>query len=223
MTERRFVQYLTFRADRAWRRLEEQTRCEGRAEFVDELTRAGDMTTYAYSTLGLKQDAGLLLWRAASSPDPLQDSLNRLLLTGLGRYLDVTHSFIGLIRPSNYVRRQTTQEQAIFEQDRKRYLIVYPFAKTVEWYLMSQEVRQAMMNEHIRVGHEFPTVRQLLVYSTGLDDQEFIVSYETDELDTFQELVIALRSTEARRYTLRDTPIFTCVHRPVAETVALLG
>lgn len=223
MTERRVIQYLTFKAERRWRQLPEEKRCAGRAEFVDELTRADHVTTYAYSTLGLKQDSDLLLWRAAESPEALQDSLSRLLLTGLGSYLDVTHSMVGLIRSSNYVRRQTTQEQAIFELDRQRYLIVYPFTKTIEWYLMSKEARQGMMNEHIRVGHEFPAVRQLLVYSTGLDDQEFIVAYETDDLDAFQALVIALRSTEARRYTLRDTPIFTCVHRAAAETVALLG
>lgn len=223
MTERRFIQYLTFKAERAWRQLDENTRCVGRAEFERELADSREITTYAYSTLGLKSDSDLLLWRAAASPESLQDSLSRLQLTGLGRYLDVTHSFVGLIRPSTYVRRQTTQEQAIFEQERQRYLIVYPFVKTSEWYLLSKDTRQGMMNEHIRVGHEFPTVRQLLVYSTGLDDQEFIVSYETDDLDAFQELVIALRATEARRYTLRDTPILLCVHRPLAETLALLG
>ncbi|MBI4670356.1 MAG: chlorite dismutase family protein [Chloroflexi bacterium] len=190
---------------------------------ANELAQASEITSYLYSTLGLKTDADLLLWRVAASPDALQDSLSRLLLTGLGRYLDVTHTFNGLVRPSKYVRRATTQEQALFEQERQRYFIVYPFTKTIEWYLMSQDARQGMMNEHIRVGHEFPSVRQLLVYSTGLDDQEFIVAYETDELDAFQGLVIALRSTEARRYTLRDTPIFTCVHRPVAGTLALLG
>lgn len=223
MTERRFVQYLTFKADRAWRQLGEEARCDGRAEFVEELARAADITTYAYSTLGLKRDADLLLWRLGANPEAMQESLSRLLMTGLGQYLEVTHLFIGLIRPSNYVRRATTQEQAILEQERQRYFIIYPFVKTIEWYLMSKEARQGMMNEHIRIGHEFAMVRQLLVYSTGLDDQEFLVAYETDDLDAFQELVIQLRSTEARRYTLRDTPIFTCVYRPLAETVALLG
>lgn len=223
MTERRFVQYLTFKADRAWRQLGEEARCTGRAAFVEELAQATDITTYAYSTLGLKRDADLLLWRLGENPEALQDSLSRLLMTGLGQYLEVTHSFIGLIRPSNYVRRPTTQEQAILEQERQRYFIIYPFVKTIEWYLMSKEARQGMMNEHIRIGHEFAMVRQLLVYSTGLDDQEFLVAYETEDLDAFQELVIQLRSTEARRYTLRDTPIFTCVYRPLAETVALMG
>jgi len=219
----RFVQYLTFKVDPAWRRLPAGERAHGREEFARELERAEGVTTFAYSTLGLKSDADLLLWRMSDAPDPLQESLSRLLLTGLGYYLELTHSFVGLIGQSTYVRRQDTQEQAIFEQDRQRYLIVYPFSKTTEWYLMSKEARQGMMNEHIRVGHEFPMVRQLLVYSTGLDDQEFVVSYETEDLAAFQQLVIALRDTEARRYTLRDTPIFTCVYRPVGETLALLG
>ena len=223
MTEFRFVQYLTFQVDSAWRRLPDQERRSGREEFTRELNATDSIKTYVYSTLGLKSDADLFVWRMSDTPDRLQESLSRLLLTGLGRYLQLTHSFIGLIRPSTYVRRQDTQEQAILEQDRQRYLIVYPFSKTTEWYWMSQEARQGMMNEHIRIGHEFPAVRQLLVYSTGLDDQEFIVSYETEDLAAFQQLVIALRDTAARRYTLRDTPIFTCVYRALPETLALLG
>ncbi len=223
MSEMHFVQYLALKADPAWRRLSENERRLGREQFAQELERADNIQSYAYSTLGLKSDTDLFLWRMSASPEPLQESLSCLLLTGLGRYLEISHSFVGLIRASTYVRRQDKQEQAILEQDRQKYLIVYPFSKTIEWYLMSKEARQGMMNEHIRIGHEFQSVRQLLVYSTGLDDQEFVVSYETEELDTFQQLVIALRDTEARRYTLRDTPIFTCIYRPVAETLALLG
>jgi chlorite dismutase len=218
-----FVQYLTFKTDPAWRRLPEVDRHKGREEFAQELTRANDSVTYVYSTLGMKSDADLFLWRMSEEPALLQESLSYLLQTGLGQYLELTHTFVGLIRSSTYVRRQETQEQAVFEQDRQRYLIVYPFSKTIDWYLMSKEARQGMMNEHIRIGHEFPMVRQVLVYSTGLDDQEFIVSYETEDLSAFQQLVIALRDTEARRYTLRDTPIFTCIYRPVSECLALLG
>ena len=222
MTNFRFVQYLTLKTEPAWRQLPEEERRRSRAEFAEELECEG-IKSYAYSTLGLKTGADLFLWRMSEGPDRLQESLSRLLLTGLGRYLQITNSFIGLVRSSTYVRRQDTQEQAIFEQQRLKYLIVYPFSKTTEWYLMSKEARQGMMNEHIRIGHEFAKVRQVLVYSTGLDDQEFIVSYETQDLEAFQQLVIALRDTEARRYTLRDTPIFTCVYRSVPETLALLG
>ncbi len=100
---------------------------------------------------------------------------------------------------------------------------MYPFSKTTEWYLMSKEARQGMMNEHMRVGHEYAKVRQVLLYTTGLDDQEFVVAYETDDLFSYQSLLIALRSTEARRYTLKDQPIFTAIYRSMHEVLALLG
>jgi chlorite dismutase len=220
--ERIFVQFLVFRVEGAWRRLSAQEREQGRAEFL-EAVQQSDLTTYGYSLTGLKAGCDLLLWRLASSLDTLQESTSALLKTGLGRYAQLTHALTGLVRPSQYVRKPTSQEQGMLVTDRKRYLIVYPFVKTTEWYLLSREARQGMMNEHIRVGHQFPAVRQLLAYSFGLDDQEFIVAYETDDLKAFQELVMALRETEARRYTLRDTPIFTGIHHPPEEALALLG
>jgi chlorite dismutase len=129
----------------------------------------------------------------------------------------------GMVRPSQYVKKPTVQEQAMFEGRRRTYLIVYPFVKTAEWYLLSRDERQRMMNEHMRVGHQYPMVAQLLAYSFGVDDQEFIVAYETDDLSAFQDLVYALRMTEGRRYTVRDTPILVGIHRPLPQILALLG
>lgn len=220
----RFVQYLCLRTDPLWRRLPADVRARGRAEFADVIRKAApDVVTDAYSTLGLKVSAELLLWWRADDPEPVQETLSALLQSGLGQYCSVTHSLFGLTRPSIYTRRRTAQEQALDEPDRLRYLVVYPFSKTVEWYLMTREARQGLMNEHMRVGHEFADVRQVLLYATGLDDQEFIVAYETDRLERHQQLVIDLRSTESRRYTLRDTPIFTAIHRPLDVALALLG
>lgn len=219
----RFVQYTFFKLDPAWRRLPEDEREKGRREFARVVEQTEGVKTFSYSTLGLKVGADLMLWRIAGSLDELQEMLAQMLNTGLGRYLELTHSLFGLTRPSTYTRRRTTQEQAVDEQERLRYLTVYPFSKTTEWYLMSKEARQGMMNEHMRVGHEYAKVRQVLLYATGLDDQEFVVAYETDDLYSYQGLLIALRSTEARRYTLKDQPIFTCIHRPLAEALALLG
>jgi len=219
----RFVQYIFFKLDPAWRRLSEDERTRGRCEFARVVEQTAGVKTFSYSTLGLKVDSDLMLWRIADSLDDLQEILAQLLQTGLGRYLQVTYSLFGMTRPSTYTKRRTTQEQAVDEQERLRYLTVYPFSKTTEWYLMSKEARQGMMNEHMRVGHEYAKVRQVLLYATGLDDQEFVVAYETEDLYSYQGLLIALRSTEARRYTLKDQPIFTCIHRPLSETVALLG
>jgi chlorite dismutase len=75
----------------------------------------------------------------------------------------------------------------------------------------------------MKVGHAYQQVRQLLAYSFGLDDQEFIVAYETDELVIFQDLVRDLRETESRRSTVRDTPIITGIHRPLGEILGLLS
>lgn len=218
-----FIQYLFFKTDPLWRRLSKEERIQGKKEFSQVVEGTPAVQTFAYSTLGLKVDADFMLWRTAASLDVLQDMLGQLLQTGLGQYLQATHSLFGMTRPSVYTKRRTAQEQAVDEQERLRYLTVYPFSKTTEWYLMSKEARQGMMNEHMRVGHEYAKVRQVLLYTTGLDDQEFVVAYETDDLYSYQGLLIALRSTEARRYTLKDQPVFTCIHRTLPETLALLG
>lgn len=192
-------------------------------ELAETIERQAGITTFAYNTTGLKADADLLLWRHGEDVKALQEAAARIHQTSLGSYLEISHSYFGLIRPSTYTRRPTTQEQAVFAQERGTYLVVYPFAKTAEWYLLSKATRQGMMNEHIKIGHEYPNIKQVLVHSTGLDDQEFMVSYETEDLLEFQSLVVDLRATDGRAYTLRDTPIFTCVHRPLREALDLLA
>jgi chlorite dismutase len=127
----------------------------------------------------------------------------------------------GFTRPSQYTRTRSTQEIDPFEGARQPYLVIYPFVKTIDWYLMSREARQGMMNEHIRIGKQYEDITQLLLYSFGLQDQEFVVVYETDDLPRFSDLVNELRSTEARRHTLRDAPLYTAMHHPAEETLAL--
>jgi chlorite dismutase len=219
-----FVQFLSFRADARWRRLPEAERAQGRTELaqvIEEATTA--VTTTCYCGVGFRTDVDLLLWRAGAAPDIMQEMTARLMQTGMGAYLEPTYSLFGFTRPSSYTRRPTAQEQAADQERHGAYLVVYPFTKTTDWYLMSKEARQGMMNEHMRVGHSYADVSQTLLYSTGLSDAEFIVAYETDDLARFQTLVIELRATEARRYTLRDTPIITAVRRPLRTALAMIG
>jgi chlorite dismutase len=223
-TESTFVQFLSFRADARWRRLPEEERAQGRTELaqvIEEATPA--VTTTCYCGIGFRTDVDLLLWRAGATPAAMQEMTAQLLQTGMGKYLEATHSLFGFTRPSSYTRRATAQEQAVSQERQGAYLIVYPFTKTTDWYLMSKEARQGMMNEHMRIGHGFADVSQTLLYSTGLSDAEFIVAYETDDLARFQSLVIELRATEARRYTLRDTPVITAVRRALPTALAMIG
>ena len=218
-----FVQYLFLKVDPAWRRLPVRERAAGRSGFAQALAAATDVTWFSYSTLGLKVGADIMLWWKSREPDTAQLLTGTLLGTGLGQYCEISHSLWGITRPSLYTKRRTAQEQALDAPDRLKYLIVYPFTKTIEWYLMSRDARQGLMNEHMRVGHDYADVRQVLLYATGLDDQEFVVAYETDSLERHHQLVVALRATEARRYTQRDTPIFTAIHRPIDDVLSLIG
>ena len=136
-------------------------------------------------------------------------------------YLQMTTALWGYTRPSQYTKTRSTQEIDPFAGERKPYLVMYPFVKTIDWYLMGREARQGMMNEHIRIGKQYEDITQLLLYSFGVQDQEFIVVYETDDLPRFSDLVNELRSTEARRYTQRDTPLHTALYHPAEETLAL--
>jgi len=218
-----FVHALALGLDGAWRRLPDAQRRSSCADFVSSIEQSKDVTSYAYTMVGLQPGIDLMLWRLAPSLDALEASAAAALRCGMGTWMKVEESFVGLIQPSQYVKKPTPQEQSLFSGERSRYLVVYPFTKSAEWYLLDKETRQRVMNEHMKVGHGYPQVRQLLAYSFGLDDQDFVVAYETDDLAAFGELVRALRSTESRRSTVRDTPILAGIHRPLDELAGLFG
>ncbi|MCH7662836.1 MAG: chlorite dismutase family protein [Chloroflexi bacterium] len=167
----------------------------------------------------------ILIWCALEADEPVE--AERFFTTfsqatnPFRHVLDPVFTLWGFTKPSQYTKTRSTQEIDPFSKKRKPYLVIYPFAKTPEWYLMSREARQGMMNEHIKIGKQYPEIKQLLLYSFGLQDQEFVVVYETDDLTKFSDLVYELRDTEARRYTLFDTPVITAIYHPAEETLNL--
>jgi chlorite dismutase len=223
VNEARFVHALALGVDPAWRRLPAKERCRGAEELAGALAAGTEVTTFSYSTIGLEPGADFLLWSLAPSLDALEERAAGVLRSALGGWLTVRESFLGIIQPSQYVKKPTPQEQSLFSGERSRYLVVYPFTKTTDWYLQGREARQGIMNEHMRIGHDYPEIRQLLANSFGIDDMDFLVAYETDDLARFGELVRALRGTDSRRSTVRDTPLLVGIHRPFAEIATLLG
>ena len=223
--ETTYIQAVALGLDPAWRRTPTEAQADEIAALLDAeaATTAAGIRTLTYSTIGLEPGVDLLLFRLAPSIEALETAGARLARSGLGRWLSVRHSLLGRIGASQYVRRPTDQERSLLDGEPAGYLIVYPFTKSTDWYLQSREERQGIMNEHMRVGHRFPTVRQLLAYSFGLDDQDFVVAYDTDDLGAFGDLVRELRGTESRRSTVRDTPLLLGVHRPLAEILGRLA
>ena len=223
MTESRYVHALALGLDPAWRRQTRDERCRSAEEFCAALSARSEVTTFTYSMIGLKAGVDMMLWSLAPSVEALEEKIAAALRTGMGTWMAPRQSFLGIIRPSQYVKRPTPQEQSLFSGERSKYLVVYPFTKSADWYLLSQEERQTVMNEHMKIGHRYQQVRQLLAYSFGVDDMDFLVAYETDDLAAFGDLVRKLRGTESRRSTVRDTPIMTGIHRPIEAITRLLG
>ena len=223
LSERRFVHALALGLDPAWRRLPVEERFESAEDLVAAVRLESEVTTHCYSMVGLQPGADLLLWSLGPTLDSIEERSAMALRSGMGKWMRVKESFLGVIQASQYVKKPTPQEQSLFSGERSRYLVVYPFTKSAEWYQLPAEERQRIMNGHMKIGHGYPEVRQLLAYSFGLDDMDFLVAYETDDLPKFGELVRALRGTESRLSTVRDTPILTGVHRPIEEITELLG
>ena len=178
---------------------------------------------YIYSVFPARCDGDFLLWSAqrAEEPEVAGEVLTQYpqMLEELRKYIAPVEVLWGFTRPSMYARGKTEQAIDPFDGNRSRYFVIYPFSKTKEWYLMTKDARQGMMNEHIKMGKEYPQIKQLLLYSFGLQDQEFVVSYEMDDLVVFSKLVHELRSTQGRIYTSLDTPIITGVHRTPEEFI----
>ena len=221
----RFVHVLALGIAPDWRRRPDDERRADLDRFCAAERSAGEdgVGSLFFTSLGLEPGVDIVLWRTSEAVDALERSAARLLATGLGRWTEVRQSFLGRTGPSQYAVKPTSQDQGLTGDDPMRYLVVYPFTKSTDWYLTPREMRQAVMNEHMKVGRRFPMVRQALAYSFGLDDQDFIVAYETDDLAAFGDLVRDLRSTESRRSTVRDTPILVGVRRPIDELGELLG
>lgn len=223
-TRRQIVKFSFFRVDPAWRALPADEREAGKRAFeaaVDALS--GRLQVRSYSTIGLRGDADFLLWQIAETLEDVQALHTALMATPLGAYLSLPYSFLAMTRRSVYVSPDESERRMHLHPADSKYLFVYPFVKTREWYQLPLEERQAMMDEHIRVGRKYPSVKLNTTYSFGLDDQDFVVSFETDEPADFLDLVMELREARTSLYTQRDTPILTCVSLSLRDTLDTLG
>lgn len=226
--KRQYVNFAFYKIDPAWRRLPESERTKGKQEFLRAVEDyAGKVLVVAYSSIGIRGDCDIMLWRISYELELFQDMTTKILASGLGQYLTTPYSYLAITKRSVYVDHHTHENQEskrlTVVPGKAKYIFVYPFLKTREWFLLTKAARQGMMDEHIEVGHRFPSVKLNTTYSFGLDDQEWVVAFESDKPEDFLDLVMALRETEGSRYTLRDTPIFTCIRRSLKETLDTLG
>src|SRR3954454_2796500 len=218
--DRTFAKFTFFKIDPAWQRCDSDARAEDKREFLAACEDfAADRHLRAYSTVGTRGDVDLLLL----SQSPILEELHTfhvvLAQSGLARWATIPHSYLAMTKRSPYSDSEARPEICTSE---RRYLFVYPLDKKREWYRLPDDERQRIMRAHIEVGRRYPEITINTAYSFGIDDQEFVVSFEADEPGQFLDLVQELRGTESSSYTLRDTPIFTCLAMSVARALDAL-
>ena len=237
MKEREFVRFAMLKFDPMWRRLPGAERNAHKRELealAGEWVRK--MMIYSYSLIGTRADADLMLWQASRSLEQIHAFAAALNQTAMGSWSRLAYSYFAMTKRSIYVNRYEEDYIKKYGGDKtldrariainpqgSKYVFVYPMAKTRAWYELPHTERQRMMDEHIRVGHEWPDVKLNTTYSYGLDDQEFVVAFESDHPGRFLDLLMALRLTEASSYTLFDTPAFTGLALPLGEALDALG
>ena len=220
MSDRGFVKFSFFKVDPAWQRRGQSARAADKQEFLAACEDyAQDRPLRAYSTVGTRGDVDLLL----ISQSPILADIHTfhvvLAQSGLAKWSSTPYSYLAMTKPSPYSDSNAREE--LFVSSRK-YNFVYPFEKKREWYGLDAEERMRIMREHIEVGRRYPQITINTAYSFGIDDQEFVVSFEADEPADFLDLVQELRGSESSAWTLRDTPIFTCVAMSAAHALDAL-
>jgi chlorite dismutase len=224
---RQFLNYSFYQLDPVFRRLPAEERRAAAAEFI-ELVRtweaSEDLILRTYSLVGLRAGVDFMLWRIAFDPLRFQAMEAAIRRSKLGAYLTQVHSFLSLQRRSEYVNRMKGAGEGVeLLPGQGKFLFVYPFSKTRPWFLLSPHARQGMMDEHIAASAPFKGVHLNTSFSYGIDDQDFVVAFDSDYPQEFVDLVGRLRYTEASLYTLRDTPMFTCAKAPIDAILAQLA
>ena len=221
---RQFLSYSFYRLDPVFRRLpvdEQRAAASAFIELVRKWEASDDLILRTYSLVGLRADVDFMLWRIAFDPLSFQAMEAAINRSPLGGYLSQVHNFLSMQRRSPYVNRMKNAGEGVeLLPGEGKYLFVYPFTKTRAWYRLSPHARQGMMDEHIAASAPFKGVRLNTSYSYGIDDQDFVVAFDSDYPQEFVDLVGRLRYTEASLYTQRDTPMFACAKAPID---AILG
>lgn len=224
---RQFVNFTFYGARPDWRLLSDADKQDCKTEFVSSFEQyRSHLLLHTYSTVGLRTSVDFMIWRIGFELEPFQEMTAHLNATQLARYIAPVQSFLSMTKRSIYIPKNNAdhpEDLLHIVPGESDYLFVCPFVKTREWYSRSSDQRQEMIDENIRIGSKYRSVKVHTTYSFGLDDQDFVVAFETNHPADFLDLVQELRETKANCYTLRDTPMFTCRQRTLVECLDALG
>jgi hydrogen peroxide-dependent heme synthase len=173
-----------------------------------------------YDVSALRADADVMIWWHASSAEALQDAYGRFRRTALGGHLAPVWSAMALHRPAEFNKSHIPAFLA--DETPRRFVCVYPFVRSYEWYLLPDDERRALLAEHGKLAREYPDVRANTVASFALGDYEWMLAFEADELHRIVDLMRHLRASETRRHVREEVPFYTGTRRSVADLVSAI-
>jgi len=187
---------------------------------LEQAAGKGTITRGCYDVQGLRADADFMFWWIAPSADDLQELYARFRRTRLGRASEPVWSVVALHRPAEFNKGHIPAFLA--EEPPRDYVSVYPFVRSYEWYLLDPAERRAMLAEHGMMAREYPDVRANTVACFALNDYEWILAFEADELHRIVDLMRHLRGARARLHTRVEIPFYTGRRKPPGELIASL-
>ncbi|MDQ8046427.1 MAG: chlorite dismutase family protein [Patulibacter sp.] len=214
-----YALYAAYSGDRGDRRLDPSERAAAAAEATEALQSVdGAHLRGVYSLVGFRAEADILFWLVGETADALQEALVALQHTHLGRSLTPWWTNIGVHREAEFNKGHVP---AFFAgEDPQPYLCVYPFVRSLDWYLLEPEERSGLLREHGMMGRDYPDVRANTISAFALGDYEWLLSFEATELTRIVDLMRHLRGAEARRHTREELPFLTGLRKPLADAVA---
>ncbi len=217
----RYTMWSVFRLARPFGDDDRQGSADELQSLVEELAGKDVVVRGLYDVAGLRADADVMVWWHAADAEALQEAYTRLRRTALGRRLEPVWSQMALHRPAEFNRSHIPAFLA--DEEPRRFVCVYPFVRSYEWYLLPDEERRDMLKEHGMQARPYPDVRANTVASFGLGDYEWILAFEADELHRIVDLMRDLRASRARRHVREEIPFYTGTRRSAGELVAGLA
>ena len=190
-------------------------------EYLESLGAKGVVVRGVYDLAGLRADADFMIWWHAEEIEQLQAAYAGFRRTALGRASEPVWSQTALHRPAEFNRSHVPAFLA--DETPRKYVCVYPFVRSYEWYLLPEQERRTLLAEHGKMARDYPDVRANTVASFALGDYEWMLAFEADELHRIVDLMRHLRGSEARRHTRVEIPFYTGRRKSVADLVASLA
>ena len=227
LVEKQFVNFIFFRVNPDWRKLNIETKRIFKAEFQSVFNKFNEnLLLFSYSLVGFDSKADLMFWRVGDSLDAIQEMTAKLYRTNFGSYLETVNNYLAITKKMMFISadsHESVQDRYHVKAGTRKYHFVYPCAKHSDWFAKSDEERSALVEENFMVGRKFENIRIHLTHAFGFSEQEYIVSFETDEPKDFLALAEELRETAASKFTLRGMPIYTCRQRSLMECLDAIG